>query len=366
MKRITCEMCGSTDLMKDGGVFVCQSCGTKYSVEEAKKMMIEGTVDVSGSTVKMDNSGSIANYLVIAQNAYDADNKREAESYCNKIIEIDPENHEAWLLKGKAAGWQSTVAKLRFDEAVNCFTKAVEYAPKENMEIVKDDVAEEITSLTSALIHLCCDNFASLPTKDNADSVVRAVRLMERIGITLLLKCGAKTTDLSKLLAVTISNSAMDAWKNIVWPSYGGANNHPSRYVWQRFVEQGDAVITMLKTAISICDNDNSADAIRYSNMIAIETKICDSASYKYDPTFQWIIEYQLNATAKTRRNQMIMEWHIAWNKINSSHVIPSAKAISKATNDTANRQASSNRLAVLVAITIVIVVFIIALLDVL
>lgn len=41
MKQLTCEMCGSTDLIKQDGVFVCQSCGCKYSVEEAKKMMIE-------------------------------------------------------------------------------------------------------------------------------------------------------------------------------------------------------------------------------------------------------------------------------------------------------------------------------------
>ena len=38
MKQLTCEMCGSTDLLKQDGVFVCQTCGTKYSVEEAKKM----------------------------------------------------------------------------------------------------------------------------------------------------------------------------------------------------------------------------------------------------------------------------------------------------------------------------------------
>ncbi len=46
MKPLTCEMCGSTNLLKQDGVFVCQSCGTKYSVEEAKKMMVEGTVAV--------------------------------------------------------------------------------------------------------------------------------------------------------------------------------------------------------------------------------------------------------------------------------------------------------------------------------
>ena len=62
MKALTCEMCGSTNLIKEDGVFVCQSCGTKYSVEEAKKMMIEGTVSITG-TVTVANTGSVENYL---------------------------------------------------------------------------------------------------------------------------------------------------------------------------------------------------------------------------------------------------------------------------------------------------------------
>ena len=37
MKQMVCEMCGGTDLIKQDGVFVCQTCGTKYSIEEAKK-----------------------------------------------------------------------------------------------------------------------------------------------------------------------------------------------------------------------------------------------------------------------------------------------------------------------------------------
>lgn len=54
MKKICCELCGSNDFVKDGGMFVCQSCGTKYTLEEAKKLMIEGTVEVTG-TVTVDN-----------------------------------------------------------------------------------------------------------------------------------------------------------------------------------------------------------------------------------------------------------------------------------------------------------------------
>ena len=55
MKRLTCEMCGSTDLVKQEGVFVCQSCGCKYSVEEAKKMMVAGMVSI-------DHSGELERY----------------------------------------------------------------------------------------------------------------------------------------------------------------------------------------------------------------------------------------------------------------------------------------------------------------
>ena len=83
MKQLTCEMCGSTDLIKQDGVFVCQTCGCKYSVEEARKMMIEGTVEVTG-TVKVDNSDAIENYLKMARNALDANNNEEAENYANK------------------------------------------------------------------------------------------------------------------------------------------------------------------------------------------------------------------------------------------------------------------------------------------
>ena len=101
MKALTCEMCGSTDIIKQDGLFVCQSCGTKYSVEEAKKMMVEGTVSVKG-VVTVDNSGLIDNYLLMAKNALDAGNKSEAENYCNKIIEINPTHSKAWLFKEKS------------------------------------------------------------------------------------------------------------------------------------------------------------------------------------------------------------------------------------------------------------------------
>ena len=78
LKALTCEMCGSTDMIKQNGVFVCQSCGTKYSLEEAKRMMIAGTVNVAG-TVTVDNSAFIKKSLDNARRALEKDDWEEVE-----------------------------------------------------------------------------------------------------------------------------------------------------------------------------------------------------------------------------------------------------------------------------------------------
>lgn len=95
VKRLTCEMCSSNDLVKQNGLFVCQHCGCKYSVEEARKMMIEGSVDVSGSVVHIDNSEQTKKYLLNARRAKDANDWKTAEKYYDLVIQNDPHNIEA-------------------------------------------------------------------------------------------------------------------------------------------------------------------------------------------------------------------------------------------------------------------------------
>ena len=82
-------------LLKQDGVFVCQSCGLKYSVEEIQKMMIEGTVDVSGSTIKVDNSAFVEKYLANARRAYEKEDWEEVEKYYNMVEQNSPNNMEA-------------------------------------------------------------------------------------------------------------------------------------------------------------------------------------------------------------------------------------------------------------------------------
>ena len=86
-------MCGSTDMIKEDGVFVCQSCGCKYSVEEAKRMMIEGTVEIKGA-VQVDKNNEIDALLKRVFMFLEEGDWSNADKYCEKVLDIDPENAE--------------------------------------------------------------------------------------------------------------------------------------------------------------------------------------------------------------------------------------------------------------------------------
>ena len=94
MKALKCEMCGSNDVVKQEDLFVCQNCGTKYSVEAARKMMIEGTVEVKGS-VKIDDSVELENLFNLARRYKNADDQENALKYYEMVLIKDPNSWEA-------------------------------------------------------------------------------------------------------------------------------------------------------------------------------------------------------------------------------------------------------------------------------
>lgn len=135
MKALQCEMCGSQDLVKDGGVFVCQSCGTKYTVEEAKKMMVEGTVDVKG-TVKVDTSDELKNLYEIARRAKDTNNSENATKYYDMILVKDPQSWEAnfYAVFFKSMGCKIAEINSAATNMTNCLDAV--------MELIKTNVTD--------------------------------------------------------------------------------------------------------------------------------------------------------------------------------------------------------------------------------
>jgi len=135
MKRLTCEMCGCTDLIKQEGVFVCQACGCKYSIEEARKLMIEGTVDVSGSTVKVDVSEELNNLYQIARRSKDAENHENAAKYYDMILVKDPSSWEAnfYSVYYKTMSCKIGEISVAATNVSNCI--------KETFRLIKDNVS---------------------------------------------------------------------------------------------------------------------------------------------------------------------------------------------------------------------------------
>ena len=139
MKQLTCEMFGSTDLMKQDGVFVCQSCGTKYSVEEAKKMMVE-----VGGAVEVKNAAQLENLLNLANSSFESKNYAQAEEFCNQVIAMDDKNYEAWKLKGEDINYQINSKNQRILEVYNCIMTSYRVLPDEEKAIKKYEIISSL------------------------------------------------------------------------------------------------------------------------------------------------------------------------------------------------------------------------------
>lgn len=173
MKRLVCEMCGSTDLIKQDGVFVCQSCGCKYSVEEAKKMMIEGTVDVSGSTVKVDTSDELANLYQIARRARDDNNSENAARYYDMILVKDPSSWEAafYVVYFKALNCKIAYIQSAAISVSNCEESV--------LKLIRDHVpeSEQQAAVSEVTLRSCyIANMLAKGAKSHYDGIDKDIR----------------------------------------------------------------------------------------------------------------------------------------------------------------------------------------------
>ena len=108
MNAIVCELCGSNDIIKQDGLYVCQHCGTKYSLEEAKKLL---------GTVKIDRSEEFEKYMKLARSCAENKDIANAETYFEMALKIDPTNIEALVNHTVWNSWN----KIREEDTIDSF-----------------------------------------------------------------------------------------------------------------------------------------------------------------------------------------------------------------------------------------------------
>lgn len=192
MKALVCELCDGNEFVKQDGFFVCQFCGTKYTLEEAKKLMIEGVVQVQG-TVKVDRSGELERLLQAARNAREASDSETAAKHYEKISALDPNNWEAlfYLVVLKNHSIKNGQIKSAAHQISNCLDRVFELIRDnvENEEDRKNAVREVIMECneTAEWLTGVSHNFHKTLTKGNG--------IMALTGITGLVSSIADSSE---------------------------------------------------------------------------------------------------------------------------------------------------------------------------
>lgn len=217
MKPLTCEMCGSTNILKQDGVFVCQSCGTKYSVEEAKKMMVEGPVSVEG-TVKIDTSSELKNLYEVARRAKETGNAANAEKYYDMILVKDPTSWEAnfYVVYYRAMGCTIGEIWSAADSIINCIPSVIELV---HNHVAEDDQINVLKEIEAQILYIAAMlNTAATNHYNGIDSQIQHQYLQEYINnvaatSTMLYSFGDCITTLSWANMDGVNEIAARTWE---------------------------------------------------------------------------------------------------------------------------------------------------------
>ncbi len=88
MKTLTCKMCGSTQLIEENGMYLCQSCGTKYSASELDdNNKTDETPSPEILKEEAETQEEIKRLRALVKDDY---------SLWSRILELDDGDWEAW------------------------------------------------------------------------------------------------------------------------------------------------------------------------------------------------------------------------------------------------------------------------------
>lgn len=128
---------------------VCNACHKEIQVPAD---LVAPSCPYCGNVVEgAAPSATVSTLIGLARTALTAGNSDEAIEYFNRALESDPTNSQAWLGKGKAAGWKSTMANIRLPEMLIAFNHAIANAADNEKSATIDEAVTEVNRLVAAL-----------------------------------------------------------------------------------------------------------------------------------------------------------------------------------------------------------------------
>ena len=194
MAALVCELCGGRLIGNANGLFQCDSCGMEYSKEWAKSkiqeiqgtVQIEGTVDVTGSTIKVDNAAYVEKYLQNARRAKEKEDWEETEKYYNLVEQNEPSNIEAifYSAYGKAKTALLDQDVFKREQAFKVLQNCVSIVD-DNYEVENDEIEFPVLLQISAdIIKMCSGSFVYTQTKRGTNILTQALLSTDNRGKT--------------------------------------------------------------------------------------------------------------------------------------------------------------------------------------
>jgi hypothetical protein len=147
----------------------CPNCGRDIQIPDdvprSNCMYCAAVIEFADS--RRDSTPTLTNYLGLARTALRAGNNSEAEQYFNRVLEINPGVSEAWLGKGKAAAWQSSLVSIRLTEMQVAFSNAIATASDSERRSVVDTCVTEMNAVVAALYGVARKHMLEFVSLDN-------------------------------------------------------------------------------------------------------------------------------------------------------------------------------------------------------
>ena len=343
MGQLACEICGNTNIVKQGDSFVCQGCGMQYSADALKKMLsgesapetVEAPVSVAAPAPNAAavQAAVVDNLMQLAISSYESKNYAQAENFCNQVIANDANHYDAWKLKGEAINFQITVDNDRIDEVYNCIMTSYKILDEEGQEEHREEILESLRICLEGEITFCLDQ---LKSKRPSDAMLTKVKdsfiscANKAISSHKELGYDEDTVDayrdyIKNLFTKKVNEICESTWDDVVYYNYYRKgftdDSRPDNDILTTYINEGDNLIELLKFATKYFNKSTSAVVKRKNYILQnfMHRKLYNACSYKrmvstttngYGAVISrreyWEVDRSLTASAKEARNREI------------------------------------------------------------
>ncbi len=309
MRTLVCEICKGSDFVKTDGLYVCGGCGMRYTPAEALKLLAENVSDkTTPHQKKSETDEQLKSYIDLAIQAKQASNYFESESYCDKAIGLDSKNYQARRIKAEVVALQAGGDDDRTNEAIQLYREALDYAPEEFREKLREESGERISHAVVMHAIRVASKYGRTASIVEGKDVCEIPRYVGDCAFRLQYATGIDIQNDKLRMTVTAAmhNGCLEAWNKHIAPTYI-QDEHRDKDAMDSYLACGDQAIEILQSALDYFPNDECEKAC-YQSMIAIQEALIDAHSMQQSGN-KWVRKYSLSNEDKRTRRELIDGW---------------------------------------------------------